>query len=347
LRYDRLVRESGTVAAAKAPAAETERVAVLIVNWNSRDLLARCLAAVRGQTRPAERVIVIDNASTDGSVALAEAADPTAEIVRLERNRGFAAASNVGIAMAGDCQWIAFLNPDAFPEPGWLEALTRSARAHPGYTSFASQMRSAREDGRLDGTGDVYHVSGAAWRAQYGQPFALAPTACREVFSACAAAALHRRDALLEAGGFDESYFCYLEDVDLGFRLRLAGHRCLYVPDAVVDHVGWGTTDRRSAVSVYHGHRNLVWTYFKNMPASLLVLYLPQHLLLNLATVAWFAWRGQGRVILKAKWDAFRGLPRVLRDRPRTQAHRRLGAWALRRSLLTGCLAPYRARMLR
>ena len=96
-----------------------------------------------------------------------------------------------------------------------------------------------------------------------------------EIFAPCAAAALYRRAAFLEAGGFDEHFFCYMEDVDLGFRLRLLGYRCGYAPAAIVHHVGSGTTGARSPFTVYHGHRNLVWTYVKNMPTPWFWLYLP------------------------------------------------------------------------
>jgi GT2 family glycosyltransferase len=192
----------------------------------------------------------------------------------------------------------------------------------------------------------VYHVSGLVWRSGHGAPLPTGESA-HEVFSPCAAAALYRRDALLEIGGFDERYFCYLEDVDLGFRLRLRGQRCLYVPDAVVVHVGSGTTGKGSAFSTYHGHRNLVWTFFKDMPAPLLALYLPQHLLVNVLSVVWFAARGQAGAIVRAKWDALRGLPAILAERRQVQRERRVGARELRRAMARGWVTPYAARARR
>jgi GT2 family glycosyltransferase len=126
----------------------------------------------------------------------------------------------------------------------------------------------------LDGAGDEYHVSGLAWRRFYNHlanGYGLKP---EEVFGACAAAAMYRREDFLKIGGFDEDYFSYFEDVDLSFRLRLAGGRCLYVPDAIVHHVGSASTGKLSDFVVYYGHRNLVWTFFKDMPGTL-VLGLP------------------------------------------------------------------------
>jgi len=328
------------------PGALLLKIAVIVVNWNGGLDLRRCLEALAAQERPAERVLVVDNASSDGSLERALPALPAAEALAMGANVGFAAANNAALRACADCDWVALLNPDAFPRPDWLGRLAAAAAAAPAFSAFASQLRQAGQEALLDGTGDVYHVSGLAWRDGHGAavPDRDAP---REVFSPCAAAALYRRDALLEAGGFDERYFCYLEDVDLGFRLRLRGHRCLYVPDAVVLHVGSGSTGRGSDFSTYHGHRNLVWTFFKDMPAALLALYLPQHLLLNAASVAWFAARGQARVILKAKWDALRGLPAVLRERRRVQGGRRVGGSELRRSMARGWLRPYAPRVRR
>ncbi len=124
----------------------------------------------------------------------------------------------------------------------------------------------------------------------------------REVFSACAAAALYRRDVFEALGGLDEDFFCYMEDVDLGFRLRLAGWGCTYVPTAVVHHVGSATSGRRSHFTTYHGHRNLVWVFFKNMPGALLWLYLPQHFSLTSSSVALFLHAVKDGLYLGRSW---------------------------------------------
>ena len=166
----------------------------------------------------------------------------------------------------------------------------------------------------------------------------------KAIFSPCAAAALYRTEVLREVGGLDRSFFCFAEDVDLAFRLRLIGHSCLYVPQAVVDHVGSAMTGKHSDFSIYYGHRNMVWTYFKNMPWPLFWLYLPQHILLNLVSFIWFSLHRQMRVIFKSKWDALKGLPRVLQERKRVQASRLVSAWEIRRVMERGLLAPYRKR---
>ena len=127
----------------------------------------------------------------------------------------------------------------------------------------------------------------------------------------------------VDADGFDEDYFCYVEDVDLGFRLRLFGHRCLYVPQAEVLHMSSATTGRHSDFAVYHGHRNLVWTYVKNMPGPLFWILLPGHILLNIVSIIRFLGMGKGRLILKAKKDALKRLPQMWKKRQGIARRRR------------------------
>lgn len=315
--------------------------AVIVVNWNSGTDLLKCLSALRDQTLQPARIVVVDNASTDGSAADLEKRFPEVEIVSLDKNIGFAAANNLAVDSVAECDWIAFLNPDAFARADWLENLVRAAGENPDVSLFGSHMLRHGKPDEVDGTGDIYHVSGLAWRRDHDLKAAHVGRESGEIFSPCAAAALVRQSAFQEAGGFDESYFCYFEDVDFSFRLRLRGHRCLYVADAVVEHVGSASTDRYSDFAVYHGNRNLVWTYFKNMPGILFWVYLPQHLLANFAAVLWFSLRGQGKTVCRAKWDALKGLPRALAQRKKNQAGRRVSVGTLRRSMARGLLLPY------
>lgn len=310
------------------------KVTVVIVNWNGGAYLGRCLAALQAQTETAFRAVVIDNGSSDGSAeAVAAFDDPRFMLQALGENRGFAAANNLAVREHAVGEWVALLNPDAFPAPDWLECLLAAAAAHPQYAFFGARLVDAANSRRLDGTGDVYHVSGLAWRRGHSRAATTADLTPLEIFGPCAAAALYRLDAWREVGGFDEDYFCYFEDVDLAFRLRLAGYRCRYVPEAVCRHVGSGLTGRRSDFSVYHGHRNLVWTFVKDMPAPLLWLLAPLHLAQNVLALAAFALRGQGRCIWCAKRDALAGLPVIWAKRRALQARRRIGARELWRVL--------------
>lgn len=287
----------------------------MVVNWNGGRHLRRCVDCLRAQSCNPERIIVVDNASDDNSIESLENCGAAIEVIRLSHNIGFAAANNVALQRASDCAWIALVNPDAFAAPEWLAQLREAAFNNPAYTCFASRMLNDADPDLLDGAGDVYHFTGWPGRRGHNLTAATRYLNQEEVFSPCAAAALYRRDALTEIGGFDESFFCYMEDMDLGFRLRLRGHRCLYVPAAVVRHVGSGSTGKYSDVSVYYGHRNVEWTYFKDMPLPLLMAFLVPHLLMNMMVVVWFVIRGKGLLILKAKCDAIRGLGPILRQR--------------------------------
>jgi GT2 family glycosyltransferase len=300
------------------------RTAVIVISFNEADRLRRTLRLLEAQTLAPKRTIVVDNASADGSQELVEREFPQVEVLQMGRNSGFAAANNAAVELASGCDYVALLNADAYPEPGWLEALVAAADSDPGSASFSSRMMRERVPGELDGAGDSYHPSGAAGRRWFGIPLDDAPGALEpgEVFSACAGAALYRRDAFLEADGFDEDYFMFYEDVDLGFRLRLAGWGSRYVPDSVVAHVGSSSAGLDSDFTLYHIHRNLIWTWVKDMPWPLALLYLPAHVWWNLGTTIAHMGRGRGRVLLRAKLDAIRGLPRQLRKRRAIQRGR-------------------------
>lgn len=296
-------------------------VGVIIVNWNSGPLLERCLAALAGQTRIPDIVTVIDNGSTDHSEDCASAR-PGVLLVRAGKNLGFAAGNNLGLLHC-PTELVALLNPDAFPEPRWLETLLRAAESHPGCAAFGSRQLSGEDPDVIDGIGDSYHFSGCVRRLRHGKRQDPEDLVAREIFSACAAAALYRRGVLDLVGGFDERFFCYVEDVDLGFRLRLAGYSARYVPEAVVLHVGSATTGgQHSDFSVYHGHRNLVWAYVKNMPGPLFWTFLPAHLLLNLAALIIFSAQGRMGVIWRAKRDSLAQLHAVWLQRKTIQRKR-------------------------
>ena len=295
-------------------------VSVIIVNWNGEKFLERCLTALMAQTVKPHEIILLDNASTDGSLEIVRRFS-SVRLIALDRNTGFAQGNNLAIeAASAESEWIALINPDAFAEPRWLKALLEAAESNPGVDVFGSKLVNAGDPMLLDGAGDAYHVSGLVWRMGHSSPVPTSVENEREVFSPCAAAALYRCSALCELEGFDEDYFCYVEDVDLGFRLRLAGYRCLYVPRSVAHHVGSGTTGgQHSDFAMYHGHRNLVWTFVKDMPGILFWLLLPLHVSLNLVSIIWFALRGRGDVIWRAKRDAVLGLPKMWRKRQQIQ----------------------------
>ncbi len=303
--------------APKARPAAASDVAVIVVNYNAGEYLNTCLDALHALPEQPGQIIVVDNASVDGSFAAAKARFPDLHYIDAGSNTGFAVANNLGIEYT-DKTWVALVNPDAFVAGNWLQVLLEAVRSFPQASVFSSELVDARDHSKLDGQGDCYHVSGLMWRRKNGQPIASPPSRL-PFFTPCAASALYLRSAVLEVGGFDEDYFCYIEDVDLGFRLRLAGYQCAHIPEAITYHIGSAITERESDFSIYHGHRNLVWTYFKNMPTGPRWRYMWQHLLMNVVSIAFYTLKGRPGVILKAKWHAIKGLPAQIRKRKARQ----------------------------
>ncbi|ARN73862.1 glycosyltransferase family 2 protein [Oceanicoccus sagamiensis] len=299
---------------------------VIIVNYNSGELLAECVERLLRQNPVPDKVIIVDNASEDGSLALLPEYD-NVYIVAVDENMGFAAANNIALSHLQNVDLVMTLNPDAFVQEGCLAALLSSAQKYPLFDSFACRMMKASNV--LDGAGDSYHISGLVWRNQYGKVLQAKQMVEHGVFSPCAGAAVYRRKVFEEVGGFDESFFCYVEDIDLGYRLQLAGKQCMYIPGAVVEHIGSAISNKYPGFAVYHGHRNLVWTLFKNTPLILLLFMLPFHLIMTLTLLPVFVVRGQWRVYLRAKRDAFKDLPRVWAQRKSIQKMRRISLWRL------------------
>jgi N-acetylglucosaminyl-diphospho-decaprenol L-rhamnosyltransferase len=298
------------------------RVCVVIVNYNSENLLAKCVDSLKLQTMEDWEAVIADNGSSDDSLAKAILDDPRIRVIRFGSNLGFAAANNRCFALA-HAPWIATLNPDAFPEPEWLEKLLDAATRYPDVRFFGSTQLNATNPDLLDGVGDCYHAFGIPWRGGFGHP-ASAPSPEGEVFGPCAAAAMYSAEILRKAEGFDESFFCYCEDVDLAFRLRLQGERCIQVADAVVHHQGSAITGVDSPFSLYHSSRNRFWTVLKNMPGPLLIILLPVHL----AATFYLLFRFRNTTRFKPQWDGlmagFRDLGRVLQERRKVQALRRI-----------------------
>ena len=295
---------------------------MVVVNFNGGKYLHRCLLAIDAQSRRPDHVIVVDNASTDGSLRDAQSRFPAFTYIDNPTNVGFAAANNQAfeICSSRGVEYVALLNPDAFAAPDWLATLLGAASRESHYASWASCLLRADAPAEVDGLGDAYHICGSAWRRRHGQALDGAWLVDRDVFCACAAAALYRLDAVQRVGGFDSDLFCYMEDVDLGFRLRLMGYSCRLVAAARVEHVGSGIVGYRSPTATYYGQRNLVWVFAKNMPAKLIWLLLPLHVVMNAVMILMCALRGQLSVVTKAKFDALKGLKGLPAKRRAVQA---------------------------
>jgi GT2 family glycosyltransferase len=286
------------------------RAGVVIPNWNGARWLAGCLDSVAAQTAPPAEVVVVDNGSTDGSAARA-AEVPGVRVLELGRNTGFAVAANRGFAALGpDVEAVALLNPDVTLASEWLARTTAALHDDPRAAAVACKMVDMADPGHLYDTGDLLRRDGACEQrgrftrddGRYDAP--------GEVFAACAGAALYRRAAVDEAGGFEERFFLYLEDVELGLRLRLAGWRCRYEP-VTARHAGEGsdTVPVRSVEDWVE--RNTLLLAARHFPARWLPLVAYRQ-----AGWAWHALRaGRLRAHLRAAAGALPLLPAMLRER--------------------------------
>ncbi|MDP6515336.1 MAG: glycosyltransferase family 2 protein [Alphaproteobacteria bacterium] len=306
------------------------RVRVIVVNYNAGADLERCAAALAEQSFADFEAVIADNGSTDGALQALAGLDARFRVLSLATNLGFAAANNRGAAGA-ETEWLATLNPDAFPEPGWLGALLAATARFPDVTMFGSTQIDDGDPSRLDGSGDAYFAAGFPWRGNHGHAIEDLP-ADGETFAPCAAAALYRTTEFLAAGGFDERFFCYCEDVDLAFRQRLTGARCIQVRDAVVRHVGSGLTGARSDFTLYHSARNRLWTLFKNVPGALLVPMIPAHLAVTLFISATALRHGGLASIWRGLRDGVTGLGPIWAERRRLQHARAVSWWSIARA---------------
>jgi GT2 family glycosyltransferase len=289
---------------------------VIVVNWNRRELLRACLESVVKQVEITPELIVVDNGSTDGSVELVWSGFPYVRLIRNTANRGFCAANNQGIKAANG-EWIALLNNDAEADPHWLAAMLEVVRDRPDLGMVASKILVFSDPRRIDKVGHVIFPDGqnrgrgtGAWdNGQFDR--------VEEVLWPDGCAALYRRKMLLEIGGFDEDFFAYADDADLGLRARIAGWKCLYAPHAVVRHHRGATLGVASVRRLILIERNRVLLAVKLFPWSLLWLngyYYARRLLAGILA----ARTGKGETALYPGW---------------------LGKWRLVRALVIGDLS--------
>jgi GT2 family glycosyltransferase len=291
---------------------------VVIPTYNGRGLLERCLASIR-EHRPAHpaitlEVVVSDDASTDGTLEWLAGTYPEVRVIRAERNGGFCAAANAGIAAASG-RFIQLLNNDTEVTAGWVEsAIALFTDAAVG--SVAPLVRVRSRPACVDSAGDSYNLFGRPAKRGHGQParvFAGRPV--EEVFGASGSSAFYRADLLKRLGGYDPLYGSYYEDVDLAFRLRWAGYRCLFVPSCVIFHDVSATYDHRSPTLQRRMSRNAELLFWTNMPARLLMIALVPRVLFLAAQTLWRLAGGRLRPFLQGKVDAAKAWREILARR--------------------------------
>jgi GT2 family glycosyltransferase len=309
-------------------------LSVIIPNWNGAHHLPICLDALRAQTLPSIEVIVVDNASTDGSRKLLATQYPDVRVIALPENRGFTGACNAGMEAAGG-EYVALLNNDTEADPAWAQTVVDTFERWPDAGLVASKMLLFNARDRFHTAGDFYRIDGrlvnrGVWQydeGQYDQE--------EYVFSACGGSSAYRQSMLAEIGLLDDDFFFSCEDMDLAWRAQLAGYRCVYAPDAVVYH-HLASTGGGQTASYYDG-RNTIWLLVKNYPSGLwrkhwLKIVRAQ---LSLAGQALRSWRGAAaRARLRGMAAGVIGIPRMLRKRKRIQCDRRVSLEELESMLL-------------
>jgi len=310
-------------------------VTAVVVNFNGREMLLACLASLQTaleHVKGDSEIVVVDNGSADGSSSAVAEHCPSATIVQLDANRGFAGGVEAG-RRAATGEWLLLLNNDATIEPDAVAALL-DAGCDPTVGSLAAQLRFAH-GGALNSAGIGIDRLGVAFDRCVGEPPRAAGDAVIEVFGASAGAALMRRSMLEDIGGFDASFFLYLEDVDVAWRARMRGWRSLYVPAAVVHHHHSASSGHGSPFKHFHVARNRMRLLAKNMPTGQLVRHAPAILAYDLAHVIFTAATERtlaplrGRIAGLREWRSYRtgGCDR----RPVTLAPPRGVSGALRR----------------
>ena len=321
------------------------KVSAVVVNWNGAEHLEACVDSVLAQSVTGGfELIVVDNASTDGSIALLGRYGARVRILRNSANAGYAAACNQAIA-ASSSEFVAVFNNDTVVFPGCLEAMARAMDREERTGLCAAKVLSYHDRSLFDTAGHVVYRDGLTRgrgrleqdRGQYDR--------LEEVFCASGAAAMLRRSMLDRIGGFDDDFFAYCEDADLGFRARLAGWTCVYVPEALVLHRFSASTDAYSEFKAYHVERNRVWLAVKNLPLPMLLVS-PFATMLRYAWQAFGALSGKGAagrfatassraalagILIRALRDSLRGMPLALRKRRRVQRLRVVGMSEVRR----------------
>jgi len=294
---------------------------VVIPNWNGKELLGPCLESLYHQEYDDFETIVVDNGSTDGSAAFVRDNFPQVTIICFAENRGFSAAVNAGIA-ASSSAYIALLNNDTLVQPSWLKELVGALDGNAQVGSGASKILFFSDPTSVNSAGDEFSWFGVAYQRRLKRGDADLFSTPRFVFSACAAAAIYRRELFEKIGLFDENFFAYHEDVDLGFRSQLAGYRCLFVPTAIVYHKYRATSSRVPSLWFYLRERNKYFVLIKNLPAKLLFICLPLIMFHEGLCLVKAVFRGYPVSYVRSLRDVINDVPRLLRTRSEIQARR-------------------------
>lgn len=286
-------------------------VSVIIPNYNGEKYLGECIKALNAQTMSDFELIIVDNGSTDKSLDIVRELRPDAQIIKLDKNYGFSRAVNEGIRVSA-ASYVILLNNDTRILPDFVKELYNAIRSDGKIFSVSAKMVQMHEPDLMDSAGDMYCCLGWAFARGKDKP-ERDYNVCRDVFSACAGAAIYRRQIFDKIGYFDEAHFAYLEDVDVGYRARICGYRNVYEPAAVVHHAGSGMSGSRyNKFKISLSSRNNVYLAYKNMPLLQLLLNLPFLIMGYLIKTVFFIRKGQGVTYVRG---LFKGLSMCTKDK--------------------------------
>lgn len=253
------------------------KVSVIIPNYNGEKYLRNCIASLQQQTYQDYELIFVDNASSDRSLEIMNEfafSTPPLRMIRNTENKGFAKAVNQGIKTAAG-EYIVLLNNDTEAQFDWLQYLVQAMEEDEKIFSVSSKMLRYHERDIIDDAGDEFTVLGWAYKRGDGRTSKYY-TQKEEVFSSCAGAAIYRKSILGEIGLFEEVFFAYLEDVDLGYRARIHGYKNIYCPQAIIYHVGSATSGSKyNSFKIKISSRNTIYLIKKNMPHIAILINLP------------------------------------------------------------------------
>lgn len=304
---------------------EKKLVSIVIPNWNGKRFLAGCLDSIAKQTYENVETWIVDNGSKDGSVEFLKESYPDVKLICFDVNTGFAPAVNAGIRKAAG-EYIALINNDTIVDPNWVKELVAVLDTRPELGSVGCKMLGYEDPELLDGVGDGYRRGGLPGRIGHGEKDTGLFDQERFILGACGGAAMYRRTLFDDIGLFDDDYFAYLEDVDMALRAQSAGYKCLYVPTAIIYHLGCGTTGSGySDLVVSLSAQNNINTIVKNIPAPLLVKFLP-HILFWQAAYLYVVVRQSRKILpwLKGSFKALTMLPNMLKKRQEINKKRRV-----------------------
>lgn len=249
-------------------------VTIVIPNYNGKHFMEPCLASLKKQTYQNFRILVVDNASEDGSIEYMKEVYPEIDVIALDKNYGFSKAVNVGIQNSCTA-YVILLNNDTTVDEHYVEEMVKAISRSPRIFSVSSKMIQMYHPDLIDSAGDLYTVIGWGVCRGTGRPVSNY-TEPEEIFSACAGAAIYRRAVFKKIGYFDESHFAYMEDIDIGYRAKIYGYKNMYCPTALVYHVGSGTSGSKyNSFKVKLSSRNNIYLDYKNMPVGQLIINLP------------------------------------------------------------------------